>query len=122
MILYYSKILNNEYVNLSRLNRNEIYRERKDVKGLRKEGREGKGAESGDGGGSGLSKGIVIGHEELTGQATSGIDQDPVGSRTSDESLHRVAEVRSSVERKMAGSLSPVVVLSHALALAHYVD
>lgn len=31
----------------------------------------------------------MIGHEELTGQATSGIDQDPVGSRTSDESLHR---------------------------------
>lgn len=64
----------------------------------------------------------MIGHEELTGQATSGIDQDPVGSRTYDESLHRQAEVRSSIERKMAGSLSPAVVLSHALALAHYVD
>lgn len=65
----------------------------------------------------------MIGHEELTGQATSGIDQDPVGScRTYDESLHREAEVRSSIKRKMAGSLSPAVVLSHALALAHYVD
>lgn len=66
----------------------------------------------------------MIGHEELTGQATSGIDQDPVGSRTYDESLHREAEVRSSIKHKMAGSLSPAVVLSHALALAlaHYVD
>lgn len=93
--------------------------ERTDVKGLRK-GREGSWERRV--GGGGLSKGIVIGHEELTGQATSGIDQDPVGSRTSDESLHRQAEVRSSIERKMAGSLSPAVVLSHALALAHYVD
>lgn len=77
-----------------RIAKGSMDEERTDVKGLRK-GREGSWERRV--GGGGLSKGIVIGHEELTGQATSGIDQDPVGSRTSDESLHRQAEVRSSI-------------------------
>lgn len=45
-----------------------IDEERTDVKGLRA-GRGGKGGESG--GGDGLSKGIVIGHEELADRSSN---------------------------------------------------